>query len=286
MKQDFEKQLLSFPSPFQRAMKTNFYSKGKSQFSVTQLLSPPQRTWLAVNNEKMESPYGAFSALLGTAVHALLEANVDPWQGEIAEKRMFAEIGGVTVSGQLDFWENRVLHDYKTTRGSQDNMKPEHHKQVNMNAYLAELNGVESDYVAVTYIQMDWSYMQSTLNPTYPKSPFRIFLEPYDRKLADSLFDQTIHDHLDALNGKPRECTREEKWQRDDTFALMKPGAKRASKVCDTRAEAERELKSGQFIQARPGERVFCENFCGFKHCCPQYKRETMMADNANNEEP
>ncbi len=282
MTDEFKRQLQSFPSPFQRAISTNTYSKGASTFSVTQLISPPQRTWLAVNNVKMETPYGSFSALLGTAIHSILEQHVDPEAGEIAEQRMFTEMHGVSVSGQLDFWENRVLHDYKSTRGVQDNMKPDHYKQVNMNAYLAKLNGIESSHVAVTYIQMDWSYMQSTLNPMYPQSPFRIFIEPYDEKFAKELFDTTIPDHLNALAGKPRPCNREEKWQRDDTYALMKPGAKRASKVCDSLAEAEAEKKPGQYIQVRPGERVFCESFCGFKHCCPQYKMESMKTDNAN----
>ena len=284
MNDDFKKQLHSFPSPFVRAMSNSSYDKGRSTFTVTGLLSPPQRTWLGVNNERIETPYGSFSALLGTAVHSILEANVDLAAGERAEERMFAEMHGVTVSGQMDLWENGTLFDYKTTRGVQDAMKPDHHKQANMNAYLAKLNGVESDYIGVVYIQMDWSYMQSTVNPSYPQSPFRIFLEPYDEKLAKETFDKAIPDHIAALDGKPRECTRDEKWQRDDTYALMKPGAKRASKVCDSRAEAEAEKKPSQIIQERPGERVFCSMFCGYSHVCPQFKRESMEIANANSD--
>jgi hypothetical protein len=64
----------------------------------------------------------------------------------------------------------------------------------------------------------------------------------------------------------------------------MKPDAKRASKVCGSLAEAEAEKKPGQIIQVRKGERTFCDMFCGFKHVCQQFKRESMEMANQNNE--
>ena len=272
---DFLRQLQSFPSPFLRAMTEKTYEKGDSLFSVTGLISPPQRTWLGTLYEKRETVYSSFAAFLGTAMHAVLEANVDPTQGEIAEERMYAILHGVKVSGKFDHLERKCLFDYKTTRASQDAMKDDHRTQVNANAYLAIHNGYEIEHVAIVYIQMDWSYMQSTLNPNYPQSPFKIFVEDYDEKIATDFFNRAIPDHLAALDGKSRECTREEKWQKDDSFALMKAGAKRASKLCSTREEAEQLKKPDQIIQKRPGERTMCNNFCGFKNHCPQYKKET-----------
>jgi len=279
MNPSFEDQLQSFPSPFIRAMQNNAYAKGDSQFSVTQLIGPPQRTWLGTKHEKIETAYSSFAAFLGTAMHAVLEANVDTEQGEVAEERMHAVLCGAKVSGQLDLWEKRCLSDYKTTRSSQDAMKPDHYTQVQANGYLATLNGYVVEHVAVVYIQMDWSYMQSTLNPNYPQSPFRTFVEDYNETVAIDFFNRAIPEHQAALAGKPRPCTREEKWQKDDAFALMKPGAKRASKVCSTRAEAEELLKPGQYIQERPGERTFCTNFCGFKDHCPQFRIESYAPD-------
>lgn len=282
MTEEFKRQLQSFPSPFQRAMQNSAYDKGRSTFTVTGLLSPPQRTWLGTFNQRMETPYGSFAALMGTAIHTVLESHVNAESGEVAEQRMFAEMHGITVSGQLDLWENGTLFDYKSTRGVQDEMKPDHYKQVNMNAYLAGLNGLHSENVGIVYIQMDWSYMTSTVNPNYPQSPFRIFIHPYNEQIAKDTLDKAIPEHIAALDGKPRPCTREEKWQKDDSYALMKPDAKRASKVCDSLAEAQAELKPGQIIQVRKGESTFCKMFCGFKHCCPQFKIESM----SSNQEP
>lgn len=271
---DFKQDLASFPSPFIRAIKDDAYTKGESQFSVTQLLSPPQRTWLATKMQREESPYGQFHSLLGKAMHYILETYADANNGELSEQRMHAEIMGIKVSGQLDFHENKTIFDYKLTGGIQEKAKPEHYLQVQMNGYLAELNGLEVEHVAVLYIQRDWSYLQSTFNPAYPKTPFKIFLHPYEPQEAIEAFGTTVADHLKASLGQPRECTPTEQWAKSDTFALMKPDAKRASKVCLSMEEALKEQKPGQIIQVRKGEKTYCNSFCGFKEICPQFARE------------
>ena len=46
MTDEFKRQLSSFPTPFLRAIQHSSYDKGRSTFTVTGLLSPPQRTWL------------------------------------------------------------------------------------------------------------------------------------------------------------------------------------------------------------------------------------------------
>lgn len=283
-------QLTSFPSPFMRAITRDRYSKGDSQFSCTQLINAPKRTWLATKGEKVETPYSSFAALLGTAIHAVLEDNVDPSCGEVAEQRMFYDfpINNTTVriSGQIDFYENRTVFDYKFIGGTQAEMKTDHHKQVQINGLLSEFNGLEVEHVAIAYLQRDWSYMQSTVNPLYPKTPFKIFVTPFDRQFAAKTLSTCVKDHQDALDGNPRDCTDEEMWAKPDSFALMKPGAKRASKLCATMAEAEQEKKPGQFIQVRKGERTFCASFCGFGHICEQYQNYLRDAANQSQEEP
>lgn len=278
MNKEFERELHSFPSPFIRAIENSQYSKGESQFSVTQLLSPPQRTWLSMNAEKHEDAYGAFMALLGTAMHSILEKNARADLGEIAELRLFHDfkIGDshITVSGQLDFYESKTIYDYKLTGGIQDKAKPEHYMQAQMNGYLANSNHIETEHVAICYIQRDWSYMKKILNPTYPQSPFRIFIHEYDHDAAAESFKTTIGDHLTASMGKPRPCTLDEQWAKPDSFAIMKNGASRATKLYDSLSEAEEALKPGYYIQTRKGEKTYCENFCGFKHICSQYKAE------------
>lgn len=287
MTDKFKHELQSFPTPFLRAIQRNEYSKAGSQFSVTELLSPPKRTWLKTKMEKVETPYSSFAALLGTAVHKVLEDNADPSQGEIAERRFFMDIMGITVSGQCDFYEHRTVTDYKTTRGVQGQAKPDHVAQAHMNGRLAQHNGLEVQNISVLYIQLDWSNMQAQLNPTYPQSPFKIFIHPYDEKEADQLFARTVADHMQAALGDPRECTDSEMWAKPDTYALMKPGAKRASKVCASLNEAEQEKKPGQIVQTRKGDRVYCRSFCGYNAVCESWQKYLIETQsNPPEEEP
>ena len=277
---DISKELHSFPSPFARAITRDHYDGGTSMFSDTTLISPPQRTYLKTLGEEIRSPYGSFAAMLGTAMHHIIEQNIDEEAGEIAERRLYTtiDVGGnnISVSGQIDHWENRTLSDYKLTGGVQDKMKDPHFLQVQMNGYLAECNDIPVDFVSVIYVQKDWSHLRSTFDPNYPQTPFKVYVHPFDRELAIRTFNTTTADHWNAKQGNPRPCTPDEQWRKSTTYALMKPDAKRASKVCDTRAEAQELLKPGQIIVERPGEATYCLHFCGFAHLCNQFKREQM----------
>lgn len=281
---DISRELHSFPSPFARAIMRDHYDGGTSMFSVTTLISPPQRTWLKTQGEEIRSPYGTFAAMLGTAMHHIIEQNIDEAAGEIAERRLYTDITvdgkPISVSGQIDHWENRTLSDYKLTGGVQDKMKNPHFLQVQMNGLLAELNGIPVDFVSVIYVQKDWSHLRSTFDPNYPQTPFKVYVHPFDRELATRTFQTTTTDHWNAKQGKPRLCTPDEQWRKPTTYALMKPHAKRASKVCDTRGEAEENIKPKQVIVERPGEATYCLHFCGFAHLCQQFKREQMSTAN------
>jgi hypothetical protein len=282
--------LQSFPTPFLRALMHDSYVPGSARFSVTGLLSPPKRTWLKTLGEEIRSPYGMFSALMGTAIHHVIETHVDVEAGEIAEQRFYSEVNIdgelITVSGQVDLIENRVVTDFKNTSGTQDKAKNDHVKQAQMNGLLAERNGITVEHVSIVYIDRTWSHMRSTVDPTYPRTPFKIFIFPYDRQLAIDTFARTVRDHVEAALGSPRECTSEEMWEKPTTYAITKPGAKRASKLCDSYAEARELLKAGQIIEDRPGERTFCGSFCGLSHLCNSHQTYLRKIANQSKEEP
>lgn len=273
-----DNQIASLPAPFARALAADEYSKGASDYTVTQLVSPPQRTHLATQSEPIKDEYASFMALLGTAIHSILEKYARPEQGEMAEVRNYAKINvlgqEVTISGQMDYWADNCLYDYKATGGVQEKAKDEHYKQVQMNAWLAEQNGIKCEYVGVVYFQRDWKYMQSKVDPSYPKTPINIFIHPYDAEYAKKLITDLVMDHHKAALGEPRNCTLDEQWAKPDTYAVKKPDAKRARRVYESLAEAEEDKKAGEIIEKRAGEKTFCQSFCGYSHVCPQFKRE------------
>lgn len=265
-----------FPAPFARAIANDTYDPGISDFTVTQLLSPPQRTWLAMQPDavKIESGYAKTMSVFGSGVHNVLEHNVDKSQGEFAEVRFYYDFLGYKIGGKIDLYVPGEVHDWKVTSMVQDEAKPEHRDQAQMNGLLLTLNGHKVNVVVVNYMDRSWSYMQSIVNPAYPNSAFTAFVFDFDPVYAEKRFLQTIKDHEDAKNGKPRPCTDDERWKKGNRYALKKPGAKRASRVYDTLKEAEENQSAGQFIEVRAGESTYCKYFCGYSHICPQYIQE------------
>jgi hypothetical protein len=257
------------------------------------LPTPPHVKTMLVIFKSMEDAIQSVAdiiaaGILPAALEAMDKINLEAIEAFIhagypteAEAVLLIEVDGekISVSGQVDLIENKCVTDYKNTSGLQEKVKREHYLQANMNAYLAEVNGIEVIHISVVYIDRTWSHLRSTVDPSYPQTPFRHFIHPYERQLAIDTFASTVRDHHEASLGKPRDCTSEEQWSKPDVFALMKVGAKRASKCFDSYAEASTEKKSDQYIEVRKGSKTFCLSFCNLKHLCPQFAREQMQSN-------
>jgi len=65
-------------------------------------------------------------------------------------------------------------------------------------------------------------------------------------------------------------CSREERWQKDATWAVVKDGNKRASKLCRSLEEAEAVIgEAPKFhIDFRPGVATRCEQYCSVRDQC------------------
>lgn len=276
----------SFPSPFARALAKNSYDPGESWMTVTGLLSPPMRSFLLTRGKKIETGYMGTMSIFGSGVHNVLENNVDEAAGEFAERRFYKTILGKLVSGKIDFYEPGTVHDYKVTMGVTDVCKPEHRDQAQLNGYLAAENGHKVDFVAVDYFDRGWSYTQSVFNPAYPKTAFTVFTFPFDREYAENLFHTRIQEHLAAKEGNPRKCSDTEKWKKPDSWALFKPGNKKARKLCASVAEAETEKKTGEVIQHRKGESTYCKMFCGLSYICKDHQDELAQESQFQDDEP
>ena len=93
-----------------------YYSKGGSQYSATELLSPPRVRRLreqydsAIETDVTDLMW----QMLGSALHVVMERGQT--DGHVTEERIFAELDGVTVSGQIDLQSEEdggvVITDY------------------------------------------------------------------------------------------------------------------------------------------------------------------------------
>jgi ferredoxin len=264
------------------AIKHDAYSKGECDFSVTEILKPPQQTALSMYNDPRDlGEYSSLASWVGTAIHEKLEEyGREFYPDAVHEERLFQsfDVGGksVTLGGKPDtlHLEERVIQDYKCVKSAglpkDDEPKYDHYWQAQFNAYLARKSGIPIDYFQIDYIGIDWRQKPFATMDTTPWKPVTGTILP-DSEILPRLMDH-LESHVKAKQGEARECTSEERWQRPDVYAVKKKGAKRSRKNCETEQEAKSHMKPGDEIELRRGECTRCERFCSYSHVCPQFK--------------
>lgn len=269
------------PEPLVRAVTNDPYNRGeRTDFSVTQLLGPPRIRILRKRHHEqiVEDVADRIYALLGQSVHAILErAEVE---GALAEVRLYAEVDGMTISGQLDravFFPDGLLQDYKLTSIWADPEKPEWEQQLNLLAFLLRENGRNVSKAQIVAIYRDWSKRRARNDPSYPQHqarPIDVPLWPHEKALE--FLRERIRIHVEAEWSLP-ECTPDERWYRGEQWALMKHGNKKATALFEFKDIAEKALadkqekaKKGEAyrLEYRPGINVRCSDFCPVADFC------------------
>jgi hypothetical protein len=280
----------NLPDTFLSFARKDNYSKGKSDISVTTLIDAPRVNILRQQErDKIEvDAVDMIWPLLGTAVHHMLETS-DPKGNVTMEERLFVDINGWTVSGQIDHQEEvgGMIHisDYKVTSvwsviyGKEDWVR-----QLNCYAQLVRMaKGRDVRSVRIVAILRDWQRREAQFKPEYPQAPVvsvDIPLWPEAEALSYMQDRVTMHQEAQAAWDTQEavvECSDEERWTKPDTWAVVKKGAKRATKVFDSNKGAiNHALSLGvQYsVQERKGGRTRCENYCSVADFCTQWAME------------
>ena len=266
-----------FPDALVRAVESDPYDRGLSDFTVTELIDSPRIAQLLRehDHEIEEDVSDRIWALLGQAVHTILERAETEAR---VEERLYAKVGGVTIGGQFDrlaLEENGILQDYKVTSvWSVIYGKDSWAQQLNINRFLAEQNGLKVRRLEIVAILRDWQKREAQRNRDYPDHQVvRIPIVTWPKKKLDTYLKSRIKVHQDAAKNLPL-CTDEERWARPTKFAVMKRGLKKASRLCDTEEEAKKAAKfiPGAYVQVRPGEYPRCQDYCAVAQFCSQWK--------------
>lgn len=276
------------PDTFINVITRPTYSKGSSEISVTEILSPPQLVLLRrrhADDIEVDAADQVWS-LFGSAVHNILEHGKD--EHHIVEERLFTTFESWRISGQIDLQEIQadgsvIISDYKVTSAwAVQQEKTEWIDQLNLYAWLLErVKGIPVAGLQIIGIVRDWSRREAALKDTYPQAPIVTLTIPLwdfetrERFVKDRL---TLHNEANfaAISGQMPECTPEEMWEKPTTYAIMKDGGVRAKKVCTTEEEAESLIRTkfpGHKIEVREGGRTRCEGFCQAAPFCEQYQR-------------
>lgn len=267
------------PEALVRAVKHDTYTGG-GDISTTRLIDSPQIRALQKKYSKaiVEDVADRLWSLMGQAIHHVLERAAE--DNAIVEKRYFMDVEGWKLSGQIDRMlpDEGILQDWKFVSTWKADGDDSWTKQLNILRQLVKANGYEVKQLEVVAIFRDWSRATADRDKDYPQSPVKIIrIDVWsDEKAMDYIKERVIaHQKADT---EPALCSDEERWKTATTYALMKEGGKRATKVALT-IEDLGEVKPGYEVVKREGSYKRCESFCQVSAFCDQFKKDRKVDD-------
>ena len=265
--------------------------------SATTLMKPVRAYWLTRRHgdNLTVDVSELIASRLGNAIHDSIEQVETPNVSKEQRLSRKLEMGGIsyTISGKYDIMvydestKKWTIRDIKTTSvwawiyGGKDE---DYRKQLSIYRWLAVATGVELEPVAcIDFIFTDWQSQKAKTEDNYPQQRIKagykielLSLEETERYIRERL--ENFFTFKELPDTQLPLCTKEELWATEDTFAVMKAGAQRATKVCETREEAEIYIRDKQiktaFVEFRQGKAKRCK-YCSAAPFCDQFKRLT-----------
>lgn len=255
------------------------------RIGVTELINPPlhrtlyHKHWQDIKYDPLDSIW----MILGTALDTIVKK-----YSQTSLTKLKLELGttdGITIVAMPDLIDvtNGVMADLKVTSvWSVKDTKKEWEYQLNLYDYM--LYRLQNDLwkqinkLEIHTILRDWRKNEKLRYHDYPDNQFVIVpVKRWSTDEQEKFLDAQLKERLLLPN---RECTPEEKWQKNDQYACYKGKNKTASRVLDTEVEAQKwinnQKKPEEYkIVKRPGECVRCENYCSVNKFCPYYRKES-----------
>jgi hypothetical protein len=276
----------NLPAPLVALLSRNYYSKGASQYSVTELMSPPKiRRLREQYDADMEIDVTKMIASqLGTFMHGKLEAK--EVEGYTNEERIFTEIDGIVISGAIDLQQQVdggvVIIDYKFVKAwSVKQGKDDWTTQLNIYKWLVEsVKRVPVKGLKICAIIKDYSGYDTSEG--YPEAEAVMIDVPmWDSVTTEAYVRKRLEMHRNAkvnheFGEELQACTDEERWMTESIFAVKREGRKSAIRLFKTIEEAtELAEREKGYVETRKGEPKRCTgDFCGVSKWCKQYQGE------------
>jgi len=276
----------NLPEPLVTLARREYYSKGAAQYSVTEIMSPPKirRMREKYDDQIVTDVSQMLWSLLGSALHVVMERGET--SGWIKEERLFAEVDGVSISGAIDLQEEGesgiTIYDYKfTSAWAVMQEKEEWTQQLNIYKWLVE-TVKQRKVVGLKICALVRDYSKHDLREAYPAAPICIVDVPlWDSVKTEMYIRERLEMHRESkmradFEEDLQNCSNEERWMSETTFAVKREGRKTAIRVFKTieMATALAEEEKG-YVETRLGEPKRCTgDFCGVSQWCAQYQGE------------
>ena len=196
--------------------------------------------------------------LFGTAFHSLFETD-----DEGSEMKVEYPVGNAVLSGRVDEYRNYTVTDYKTAtvwKIKAGDFK-DWEQQVLIYAWvLTRMGRVVSKGRIVAFLK-DFSKGRKAFDKDYPEA--QIYVHEFKittsklLEIEEFILDKVneIEKFIDAPNNELPKPTDNELWKTPDLYAVKKDNNKRALKIFDSMADAQRYMidKKADYIETRPG---------------------------------
>lgn len=276
----------SVPEPLVTLASKEYYSKGESQYSVTELMAPPKikRLREQYNEEIQTDVSDMLWSMLGSALHVVMERGESP--GFTSEERIYSQIDDITISGAIDLQQETpdgvVIIDYKFTSAwavMQD--KVEWEQQLNIYKWLVE-TVKKKKVVGLKICALIRDFSRHETKEGYPSAPIHMVDVPmWDAVFTEGYIKERLDMHREAKMAQDfgeelQDCTPQERWMSETKYAVKRDGRKTAIRVLDNEEEARILAdKEKGYVEVRPGEPKRClGNYCGVAQWCKQYQGE------------
>lgn len=257
------------------------YNKSGAKFdlSATTLIDAmqPKRLFKQHWSEVEEDCIDRIWSMLGTAVHAMLEAANANDPDIVTEKRFIHEMFGKKISAQIDVYDmvTNCISDFKCTSAwkvvASDTASWT--TQMNIQAALARKSGWIVDGLYIDVLCRDFA-MSKAKESGYPNIPLvTIDIPLWSEDQALTYIEERIKHHTDDVM---QPCTDKERWATQEAYAIYKKGRARALRVLPTKDKALRyaaaqNLTASEFrIEHRKPVYKRCDNYCSVAKWCPQ----------------
>jgi len=249
------------------------YPPKPNRLSVTDLINPRIQKQLKIDHwdELEEDASDRLWLFFGTMGHLAMEQGAEA--NSLSEEKLVISHNGITVVGKFDRLNaDGELVDFKFTSVFSfimgDHLDWE--RQLNTYSWMLRQVGFETKKLKVDAVLRDWS--RNRMGGDYPVIPFQSVTVPLWTPKQQTDY---IEDRIAVHKGDIVECSPEEKWAREDAWAVKKKGNKtaRGGKVCKSKEEANQFIESNPEkkweIEFRKGECLKCQSYCSVRSVCP-----------------
>lgn len=276
---------------------TNNHTYTPKQYSVTALLKGACQAILERrhDDEIEQDVSDMIWMIFGSSVHKIIEQAQETID-QIKETKMVIDLpNGYKLSGIQDLYDDKTktVTDWKTASVNKVlyNDWDDYRKQTLIYCWMLRQIGFDARRGEIVAMLKDHSKTKALQGGNYPKKPvYKIGWDFTEQEFAD--IEKWIYDRFDFIkrceqlpDDELPVCTSEERWRKEDTYAVMKKGRKTAVRVLNTQGDAQAYIDNNMlddkhYIEKREGADNRCDNYCNVNKWCPYYQSKHAGEDN------